>query len=273
LTDQSVSIDVVGLMKRYLYTSLSLLFLIPACSRHVVHISGPSKPSKVAVLYEKEKGEIPGSYEVNGQRYYPLPSAYGFTQTGKASWYGNKFHGRATSSGELFDMNKKSAAHKTLPFGTYVKVVNLSNQKNTVVRINDRGPFIKGRVIDLSYAAAREIDLIRPGVDEVKIIALGREVGKTNSEKGSEPLVEITDLEHGEFTIQVGAYQDKRNAEKIAERLRVIFDYVRVTVYVDDNRQTLHRVQASKSKTLTQAEKNEKRLEDLGFKSAFIVRI
>ena len=260
-------------MKRYLYTSLSLLFLIPACSRHVVHISGPSKPSKVAVLYEKEKGEIPGSYEVNGQRYYPLPSAYGFTQTGKASWYGNKFHGRATSSGELFDMNKKSAAHKTLPFGTYVKVVNLSNRKNTVVRINDRGPFIKGRVIDLSYAAAREIDLIRPGVDEVKIIALGREVGKTNSEKGSEPLIEITDLEHGEFTIQVGAYQDKRNAEKVAERLRVIFDYVRVTVYIDDNKQILHRVQASKSKTLTQAEKNEKRLEDLGFKSAFIVRI
>lgn len=260
-------------MKRYLFTFLSLLLFITACSRHLIHISGPSKSPNGTVLHEKERGETHGYYEVNGQRYYPLPSAYGFTETGEASWYGKKFHGRTTSSGEIYDMHKRSAAHKTLPFGTYVKVINLSNQKNTVVRINDRGPFRKGRVIDLSYAAAREIDLIRAGVDEVKIIALGREVGEINSEKGSEPIVEITDLENGEFTVQVGAYQDKNNAEKIAERLRVIFDYVRVTIHMDDERRTLHRVHASKSKTLSQAEKNKKRLETLGFKTAFIVRI
>lgn len=250
-----------------------LIFFIPACSRQVYHIKGPSKSTKVAVLPEGEKGKMPASYEVNGKRYYPLPRAYGFTQTGKASWYGKKFHGRTTASGEIYNMYGKSAAHKTLPLGTYVKVINLSNQKMIIVRINDRGPFIKGRVIDLSYTAAREIDLIGAGVGDVKVIALAREVGKTTQGKGSKPLVEITDFESGEFTIQVGAFQDKNNAEKIAERLRVIFNFVQVTIHLDDNRRTLHRVHASKSKTLAQAGKVEKRLEAMGFKAAFIVRI
>ncbi len=250
-----------------------LILSIPACSRQVYHIKGPSKSTKVAVLQEGEKGKLPASYEVNGKRYYPLPSAYGFTQTGKASWYGKKFHGRTTSNGEIYDMYGKSAAHKTLPFDTYVKVINLSNRKITIVRINDRGPFVKGRVIDLSYTAAREIDLIGAGVNDVKVIALAREVGKTKPENGSKPLIEITDLESGEFTIQVGAFQDKNNAEKIAERLMVIFSFVQVTAYVDDKRRTLHRVHASKSKTLAQAEKIEKKLEEMGFKAAFIVRI
>jgi rare lipoprotein A len=250
-----------------------LIFFIPACSRQVYHIKGPSKSTKVAVLHEGEKGKMPASYEVNGKRYYPLPRAYGFTQTGKASWYGKKFHGRTTASGEIYNMYGKSAAHKTLPLGTYVKVINLSNQKMIIVRINDRGPFIKDRVIDLSYTAAREIDLIGAGVSDVKVIALAREVGKTTQGKGAKPLVEITDFESGEFTIQVGAFQDKNNAEKIAERLRVIFNFVQVTIHLDDNRRTLHRVHASKSKTLAQAEKVEKRLEAMGFKAAFIVRI
>ena len=258
-------------MKRPLFVFLIFIFFIPACSRQVYHIKGPSKPSNVAVL--REKGKMPASYEVNGERYYPIPSAYGFTQTGKASWYGKKFHGRTTANGEIYNMYGKSAAHKTLPLGTYVRVTNLLNRKMIIVRVNDRGPFVKGRVIDLSYTAAKELDLIGVGVGDVRVVALGREVGKTKSGKGSRPLVEITDLENGEFTIQVGAFQDKNNAEKIAERLRVIFKYVRVTIHIDDNRKPLHRVHASKSKTMSQAEKIEKRLEAMGFKAAFIVRI
>ena len=97
---------------------------------------------------------------------------------------------------------------------------------------------------------------------DVRVVALGREVAKTKSEKGSSPLVEIRDLQSGEFTIQVGAFLDKNNAEKIAERLRVIFKYVRVSSYVDDNKKPLHRVHASKSTTMSQAEKIEKRLLD-----------
>jgi rare lipoprotein A len=258
-------------MKRLLFLFFILTFLTPACSRSVYHIKGPSESKKVAIL-PGDKGKLK-PYEVHGKRYYPVPSAYGFTQTGKASWYGKKFHGRPTASGEIYNMYGKSAAHKTLPLGTYVKVTNLSNRKVTIVRVNDRGPFIKGRIIDLSYTAAKEIDLVNAGVAKVKVIALAPEVGKTKPEKGAKPLVEITDLESGEFTIQVGAFQDKNNAEKIAERLKIIFSFVQVTTYVDDQRRTLHRVHASKSKTLTQAEKIEKKLEEMGFKAAFIVRI
>ena len=128
-----------------------LLCLI-ACARetHYVRIAKPP-PKKIVVLPEKSEDPTFKPYVINGIRYYPLPDSEGFRQSGKASWYGVKFHGRPTSSGEIYDMYKVSAAHKTLPLGTYVKVLNLSNNRKSIVRINDRGPFVKGRIIDLSY--------------------------------------------------------------------------------------------------------------------------
>jgi len=98
-----------------------------------------------------------------------IPRDEGWTDKGQASWYGKKFHGRRTASGEIYDMYKLTAAHRTLPFGTIVKVVNLKNDKSVVVRITDRGPAIRGRIIDLSYAAAKDIDMINDGVVLVKI--------------------------------------------------------------------------------------------------------
>lgn len=95
-----------------------------------------------------------------------------WSQTGLASWYGEEFHGRTTANGEVYDMNAYTAAHRTLSFGTIVLVRNLENGREVKVRINDRGPFKKGRVIDLSYAAAKKIDLIRKGITEVRIYAL-----------------------------------------------------------------------------------------------------
>ena len=92
-----------------------------------------------------------------------------FEQTGNASWYGKKFHGRKTASGERFNMYAMTAAHKTLPFGTKVKVTNLDNKKSVVVKINDRGPFVKGRIIDLSYGASKRIGMVKTGVARVKI--------------------------------------------------------------------------------------------------------
>ncbi|MDR0882718.1 MAG: septal ring lytic transglycosylase RlpA family protein [Candidatus Adiutrix sp.] len=112
------------------------------------------------------------SYVINGHRYYILASAKGFKEKGLASWYGEPFHGRKTANGEVYDMNKVSAAHKTLPLGTWVEVKNLENKKSLVTRINDRGPFVAGRVIDLSREAAREMDMIRAGVARVTIRAL-----------------------------------------------------------------------------------------------------
>ncbi len=111
-------------------------------------------------------------YVVYGVTYVPLSSAVGFREQGIASWYGKKFHGRRTSSGEIYDMYAMTAAHKTLPLPTYVSVTNVNNNRKVIVRVNDRGPFIDDRVIDLSYSAARELGLVRPGTGPVIIEAL-----------------------------------------------------------------------------------------------------
>jgi len=132
------------------------------------------------------KGGIP--YEVNGRVYTPLASAEGYSEEGTASWYGPGLHGRLTSSGEVFDMHSATAAHRTLPFGTRVRVVNLANDRETVVRINDRGPFVKDRVIDLSFQAAKELGMIEHGTTPVRLTALhgpdantARETGRTHA--------------------------------------------------------------------------------------------
>jgi rare lipoprotein A len=260
------------LVKRFFFPCVILTFFLFGCARERYYVKRPKPPpTKIVVLPETRKGTMP--YVVKGERYYPLSKSDGFVQFGKASWYGKKFHGRPTASGEIFNMYKKSAAHKTLPMSTYVKVQNLSNKKYSVVRVNDRGPFVKGRIIDLSYAAAKEIGLIGAGVVNVRIVALGREVGRLESEGGSKPVVELTDLEKGEFTIQVGAFQEEENALKLADRLKVIFDYVQIAVHEDEDRRKLYRVHVTKSKTLTRAGEIEKRLEEMGFTGAFIVRL
>ena len=261
-------------MKRPLILSLCLLICLLACApktHYVTTVQPP--PKKVIVLPEKIEDPALKPYVVNGVRYYPLPDSEGFSQSGRASWYGEKFHGRRTSNGEIFDMYKESAAHKTLPFDTYVRVLNLSNNKQIVVRINDRGPFMKGRIIDLSYAAAKKIGLVGPGVAHVKIVALGKKVGELKTPGGIKPVVEIRDLDRGVFTVQVGAFKDKINALGLAERLKVLFGHVEVTVYDDKEKGTLHRVRVSKSSTLTKAGEVEKRLKEMGFDEAFIVSL
>lgn len=114
----------------------------------------------------------PESYEVFGKRYYVLPEADGYRERGKASWYGKKFHGRRTSSGEPYDMYAMTAAHKTLPLPSFVRVTHLGNGRSTIVRVNDRGPFHEGRIIDLSYAAAARLDMIADGHADVEVEAL-----------------------------------------------------------------------------------------------------
>jgi rare lipoprotein A len=120
---------------------------------------------------------------------------------GVASWYGGKFHGRLTSSGEVFDTNEMTAAHRTLPFGTMVKVTNLDNGKSAMVKINDRGPFVDGRIIDLSRAAAEQIDMLGTGIARVTLEIVGFATGK--------------DM----YAIQVGAYSLEKNAEKARQLL------------------------------------------------------
>ncbi len=147
-------------------------------------------------------------YRVDGKIYKPLQTAKGFNERGIASWYGKKFHGKRTSNGEVYDMYQMTAAHKILPLPTYVSVTNVNNDKKIIVRVNDRGPFIGERVIDLSYAAAKQLDLVEPGIGEVKIMAITPEGGKFASR------------EEGKVYIQVGAFSSKKNAKKIGDKLR-----------------------------------------------------
>lgn len=114
----------------------------------------------------------PKDYEVMGERYFVLGSAAGYQERGRASWYGTKFNGKRTSSGEPYDMFQMTAAHKTLPLPTYVRVTRVSNGRSVVVKVNDRGPFHQGRIIDLSYAAAAKLDLLKEGSAEVIVEAL-----------------------------------------------------------------------------------------------------
>ncbi len=114
----------------------------------------------------------PEIYEVNGRRYYPLKSSLGFVERGVASWYGGYFHGRRTSSGETYDMYQMTAAHRILPLPTYVLVTNLENGRKVILKVNDRGPFIDDRVIDLSYAAAQKLDIAWLGTARVEVRAI-----------------------------------------------------------------------------------------------------
>jgi len=120
-------------------------------------------------------------YIVFGRRYTPMQSAKGYREIGVASWYGKKFHGRLTSSGESYDMYAMSAAHKTLPLPSYVRVRNLANGREVIVRVNDRGPFLHGRLIDLSYAAAYKLDVLKTGTARVEVSTVGPDYRPTGS--------------------------------------------------------------------------------------------
>jgi rare lipoprotein A len=138
--------------------------------------------------------------------------AIGYTETGLASWYGHPYHGRPAANGEIYDMEKLVAAHRTLPFDTWVRVVNLANGKDIEVRIIDRGPFVDGRIIDLSHAAARAIDMIGPGTAQVRMAVV------------RVPAVP----EPGVFAVQVGAFRDRNNAERMRARMAALFGRARL---------------------------------------------
>ena len=260
-------------MKAILSAILVFSLLMSACgSRGRYATVVPSPPQKAAPP-EAHEVDVSQSYVVNGIRYYPLPDSVGYDEIGKASWYGEKFHGRPTSSGEIYDMYQKSAAHKTLPLGTIVRVENLRNNQYTVLRVNDRGPFVEGRIIDLSYAAAKEVGLIGPGVEAVRVTALGREVRAAESSSGLKALVEAADFKSGVFSVQIGAFQDEKNARHLADRLKVIFEYVDVFRYADENNQVFFRVRVSMKGSLEEAGEIKERLRDMGFVDAFVVRL
>jgi rare lipoprotein A len=143
----------------------------------------------------------------------PPPAKIGQTETGMASWYGHPYHGRRAANGEIYDMETLVAAHRTLPFDTWLHVINLSNQKSVDVRVIDRGPFVDGRIIDLSHAAARQIELIGPGVAKVRLEVI-------RAPESTTP---------GAFAVQVGVFINRDNAERVRAQMASRYGAARIT--------------------------------------------
>lgn len=164
------------------------------------------------------------NYEVFGTQYTVMPSSYGYQERGVASWYGTGFHGKPTSSMEPYDMHAMTAAHKTLPLPSFVKVRNLKNNKTIVVRVNDRGPFVDNRIIDLSYSAALKLDMIKDGTSLVEVTAISFD--KPPSPQQTTRSVDNTARQNApqksanRIFVQVGAFGDKNNAGRRLSLLR-----------------------------------------------------
>lgn len=202
----------------------------------------------------------PNPYKVFSKWYQPIPSAKGFSQTGRASWYGKKFHGKKTANGEIYNMYAVTAAHKTLPLGTWLHVENLENGKEINVRVNDRGPFVGERIIDLSYKAAVGIDMTGNGTARVRIKAIDKPVAKKKELAGSKPAVA------GNYSTQVGSFAKKINAEKFSAELSKIYKDVHPTL-----ENGVYKVRIGRFSLRKDADKMKETLKTAGY-TAFIVQ-
>lgn len=206
-------------------------------------------------------------YVINNKRYFPIPSAHGYKEQGIASWYGSDFHGRRTSNGEIYDMHAMTAAHKTLPMNTMLMVTNLHNKRKIVVRVNDRGPFVRGRIIDLSYKGARQLGIVGNGTAKVEIVALAE--GSIHK-KGTPPVLIYDELGVGEFYVQIGAFAKKINAIKLQKRFTDAGHTTVIQKYFGPE-STLYRVQVYVGRNIKNAERAEKALLEHGYEGCFII--
>lgn len=212
----------------------------------------------------------PASYEVAGKRYYVMNSRENYTEQGIASWYGTKFHGRRTSSGETYDMYAMTAAHKTLPIPTYVSVKNLDNQKQIIVRVNDRGPFHGDRIIDLSYVAALKLDIVKTGTGRVEVRSITNHGTIPPSQSslntvGNKNIDVIAPV--SQHYLQVGAFSDRRNAENMVRELSL---HTSAPIHIR-NGERFYRVRIGPFPERAQAQAIETQLSDLGLNDAHVV--
>lgn len=246
------------MLKRVIFLCCCLL-LVDACAS--------KKPN--AAKYPESDKKLKASqrpYTVNGQRYEPLQSHQGFVQTGVASWYGTDFHGKTTSNGERYDMYAMTAAHKTLPLGVYVKVHNKDNGREAVVRVNDRGPFVKGRIIDLSYAAAKKLGVDVAGTGFVRVEALGyREDGRSGYKKPAT-------YDTGNYSVQIGSFKEYANAERLSLEMKKLFGFSDVHL-TNVNGEVFYRVYAGNYNSLKAAETAERNFTEHGYPGSFAVAL
>jgi rare lipoprotein A len=209
-------------------------------------------------------------YNIAGKSYYPIPSAKGYTEAGVASWYGHDFHGRKTSNGETYNMYDWTAAHKTLPMNTTLLVKNLDNGREAVVRVNDRGPFAKGRLIDVSYNVARQLEIIKNGTARVRLTALAEAVSHGSGSKTITRLLPFQDFSHGEYFVQVGAFSDKTNSKRLQDQISR-WGKNAVTVTHEYGGQLFYRVQVQAGTSMDEAKRMERVLAEAGFPEAFVL--
>lgn len=221
-----------------------------------VHSTPSGSSSKPSGSYDPKTNP----YTVMGKTYYPLQTAAGYDEVGKASWYGKDFHGKKTANGQIYNMYGVSAAHKTLPLGTKVRVTNLDNRRTIELVINDRGPFVHGRILDLSYGAAKKLDTVEQGVARVRITAIGtvtRPVSKY-----------ATAAKY--YHVRVGAFAERANAERTLRELKARgYGSAKITT-VNRGGRKLHIVQAGSYTSRDKAESVQLRLKD-AFPSCYIV--
>ncbi len=264
--------------------TLILLLLLAGCSPpHSVILDIPQPgdrapsekmdPNRIADAVPRAEPRSsrgnPTSYVVRGKRYLVMQGSHNFVERGIASWYGSKFHGRDTSSGEPYDMYTMTAAHKHLPLPTYAEVTNLRNGRRAIVRINDRGPFHENRIIDLSYAAATKLGIIAAGTGLVEIRALDPADTTPSPRRHIAPSTTPAVVEPGLF-IQVGAFSSRKNANRLRIRLeRSLKQSIRIQS-AGDERRPLFRVQVGPLGDVQQADNLSLQLSQLGIRKTHI---
>jgi rare lipoprotein A len=202
----------------------------------------------------------PPFYKVLGKRYVVLATADGYIERGVASWYGPTFHGESTSSGERYNMYGMSAAHKTLPLPTYARVTNLKNGRSIVVRINDRGPFVSNRLIDLSYTAAAKLDMLREGTTLVEV--------KSLTVQEPDELTRTAQTPAPSLYVQAGAFSDEHNAQHALDRLHTGGLASAFILAPPDGKPPLYRVRLGPISTVAEFDQMAARLTTLGFPDA-----
>jgi peptidoglycan lytic transglycosylase len=252
------------------------LVLTVGCSKQPVPYEHSRKPAPKYTGQKTTPGKTSGKtpatqrpYTIAGKQYTPMASAHGYEEKGIASWYGKKFHGRKTSNGETYNMYAMTAAHKTLPMGTWVKIHSHDTGKKVTLRVNDRGPFVTGRIIDLSYTGAKKLGVIGPGTARVTVTALGKATAYSKTTK--EPTTfKPLDYWKGNFTVQVGAFKVKTNAENYRKKMSATYLNAHLVPYEDD-RGLFYRVRIGKFTNLKDAVQFSERLMTEGFDNTFAV--
>ncbi|MBU1003471.1 MAG: septal ring lytic transglycosylase RlpA family protein [Proteobacteria bacterium] len=193
----------------------ALLLVLPGCGKRVISTSPDQRPRPSAPA-PGQAGPVPKGtfkpYSISGIQYYPLSSADGYVQTGLASWYGDDFHGKKTANGEIYDMHAMTCAHKVLPMNTYVRITNRDNGKAATLRVNDRGPFVGSRIVDLSYAGAKALGVVGPGTAPVRLEAVGVAGSQTTSVARA--------VADADYYVQVGAFTQQENAQRLLATLK-----------------------------------------------------